>query len=606
VTAIVELLRGLLALAGLLLPGAGWAFAARWPRPWLMGGLLSALIILVGVLVLSALEVRIALPTLGGWLLACGGPGWIGWLRRERKPADAAAGLRESWLALPALLLVLVATWRAVAQPLSGVDVGFRWNLLAHLLIEHGSLAGYPPLTTPDFQQYFWADGISPLTSSLYAWTYLAGGSFAQTWTAIPVLLQVAGLLALLHAFANESGGPRAGWFACALGAGTMLLQFAFNLGQETGLTTLGAGTMVFCLSRWHRTGESRLLVPAALAAAVAGCAREYGLVAPVMGAIWMFAGRKNGRLALAFFAGAALLPIWWHTRVFLLTGNPLYAQEFAGFPTNPVFAAWMRMYREVYGDQLRHGASWLEIARILAVTALPAWAALLASLFRRRTVPVWGLGWLIVLGFGAAWLASVPFTAGGLFYSMRVLGPVVLVGCAWGGALLAHAVPARRHLAGVWLALLLFAGDASLRALTIPSNPYTLSPRDWPMAGYQLQQEFDRENDAFLRQVARVATGRVLSDSAGLREFFRREGRSYSPFWSPDVAWLFRGEPAPAAAARLRALGFSHVLVKRSPLTVDFLQRTGALRALEGKLRVVLANDTFLLLELAPGTAGP
>ena len=179
--------------------------------------------------------------------------------------------------------------------------------------------------------------------ASLYAWTYLAVGSTARAWTAIPVLLQVAGLLAVLCGLGRQWGGARGGWFACALGGGTMLLQFAFNLGQETGLTALGTGGMVFFLLQWRETRAARLLVPAALAATLAACAREYGAVAAVAGAGWIFSQGRAWRPALGFALGAALLPLWWHGGVYGLTGNPLYAQELGGWPTNPVFAACCR-----------------------------------------------------------------------------------------------------------------------------------------------------------------------------------------------------------------------------------------------------------------------
>jgi hypothetical protein len=200
---------------------------------------------------------------------------------------------------------------------------------------------------------------------------------------------------------------------------------------------------------------------------------------------------------------------------------------------------------------------------------------------------------------FVVVWYASIPYTAGGLFYSMRVLGPVLVLGCAWGGACLARWVPGRAHLAGLMIGLTLYACDASLRAWTIPQNPYTLSPRDWGQAGYQLHDEFERENTPFIREVARVVPGRVLSDSAGLREYFRREGKTYSPLWSPEVGWLFSGRVTPDAAARLRAQGFSHLLLKRMSITFDFLRDRGVLQALDGQLKVVMSNPTFVLLEL-------
>jgi len=175
----------------------------------------------------------------------------------------------------------------------------------------------------------------------------------------------------------------------------------------------------------------------------------------------------------------------------------------------------------------------------------------------------------------------------------------VLVLGCGWGGACLAQWVPGRAYVAGVMTGLTLFACDASLRAWTIPQNPYTLSPREWGRAGYLLHDDFERENAPFLREVARLVPGRVLSDSAGLRRFFQGEGKTYSPLWTPEVAWLFSGTVPPDAAARLRAQGFSHLLLKRMSITFDFLRDRGALRALDGQLKPVMSNSTFILLEL-------
>jgi hypothetical protein len=601
-TLAADIARCLLLLAGLLLPGTGWALAARWPLPWFAGGLLSALAIFVGVLGLAAAGVGINLGSLGLWLGAVALAGWLRWWRgRDRMTALRFAWPAEGWLGLLLTPMVGVAIWKAVAQPLSGADAAFRWSLLGELIVETGSLDFYPPRTAADFGLYFWADGISPLMGGIYAWTYLAAGSMAKGWTAIPVLLQVAGLLAVLFGWGRLGGSARAGWFACALGGATMLLQFGFNLGQESGLLALGAGAMLFYLALWRDSGHLALLVPAAIGAAVAACAREYGALAAVAGTVGILAGRRDGRAAAVFAVLAAVLPLWWHGRVWVLTGNPLYAQEFAGFPTNPVFAAWMNEYRLRYGSAAT-AAGATELARILVLTALPALAGLGAGILRRPVVPGWSIGVVLTLLFGAAWWASIPFTGGGPFYSMRVLGPVLVVGCAWGGVVLARLVPGRRHLGGVVVALALFGTDAALRAWTIPQNPYALAPREWPAAGYQMQRDFERDDDPFLRAAARVVDGRVLTDSAGLRDYFRREGKICAPLWSPDVAWLFSGHAGRDAAARLRALGYSHLLMKQSPITFEFLQKSGVIAALDGHVRVVMQNPTFLLFELTPG----
>lgn len=591
----------LLAAAGLMLPGLGWALAGRWQLPWFAAGLTSALAIFAGVLLGAITGIPVTRVSLVLWLTLAGLPGWWLWWRSRSRETVVRTTARsgEWWLALPVVPLVVVAISRAWFQPLWSADVSFRWNLLAEILVETGGLAGYPPTLPADFAQYFWADGIAPLVASLYAWGYLAGGSLNPQWTAVVTLGQTAGLLALLFGLGRQWHGERAGWFAMACGGMTMLLQFAFNLGQETGLTALGAGGMVLYLWQWEESRSAGALVPAAICAAVAACAREYGAIAAAVAAVWLLVRRCGWRTVAVFVLGTALLPAIWQGRVFVMTGNPVYAQSFAGFPTNPVFDAWMKTYRAIYGAQLHQPGAWLEVGRILGVTALPAIGGFVAGLAIWRARAGMGLALLLAAAFLLVWFASVPFTAGGLFYAMRVLSPVLVLGCAWGGACLARWVPGRAHLAGLMLGLTLFACDASLRAWTIPLNPYTLSPREWSQAGNVFKTEFDRNDAPFLRQVARTVDGRVLSDSAGLRNFFREEGKTYAPLWTPELAWLFSGETVPHAARRLRALGFSHLLLKRTSITFDFLAKTGAWPSLEKHLRPVMGNDTFILLEV-------
>jgi len=177
----------------------------------------------------------------------------------------------------------------------------------------------------------------------------------------------------------------------------------------------------------------------------------------------------------------------------------------------------------------------------------------------------------------------------------------LLVIGCAWGGAALAHWVPGRTHLGGLLLGLGLFGVDASLRAWTIPANPYAISPREWPVAGYQLQRDFDRNDLPFVISVTQNVAGRVLSESAGLQHVFHAQGRELVPLWSPEVAFLFDPAFKGDAVTRLRELGFSHLLLTRVQSSVDFLTRTGALAHLTGRIHSVTANDTFILFALDP-----
>lgn len=590
---------GLLAGAGLLLPGAGWAFAYRWPAPWLASGIISGLAIFAGVLGFALAGIPITLLSLGLWLGAVTLAGV--WCLRRRRPGPASGESWSGWwLALPAVPMVLVALWRAGLEPLSGADNVFRWDHLAQLIVRTGHLDYYPPHTADGFALYFWADGIAPLVSGLYAWTYFAADSSASGWTAIPVLLQMAGLIVLLFQLGQGWGGVRGGWFAVALGGATMLLQFAFGLGQETGCTALGAGGMAFYLTQWDRTRAAHLLVPAAGCAAFAACAREYGAAFLLVGVLWVWRASSSWKRALGFAAGAGLLPLAWHTRNWILTGNPLYAMDVAGlFPLNPVFNAWMQGYVRIHGKVLLEPTGWREIARLLLMSAVPALLGFAAGalVWRRQTAARW---W-VVLGAagGLVWIASVPYTAGGPIYSMRVLSPLLVLGCAWGGGVLARWVPGRRHLGGVLAGLAIFGGDAALRAWTMPLNPYAIPAHEWPGAGYRVQLDFIRNDEGFVRAAAHTATGKVLSDSAGVQALLQAEGKTLVPFWSPEVAFLFSPDFKADAAGRLRELGYTHVLLKRVPFTVDFLTRTGVLSRLDGHLKATLGNDTYILFEL-------
>lgn len=595
-----------LVTAGLLLPGAGWALAWRWPLPWFAAGVVSALAIFIGVVGSTILRIPITPGSLAIWLAVVAGTGGVVWWRR-RGLREGGLFAREWALALPALPMIVVAAMRAIGQPLAGADNVFRWDHLARLIVETGNLDYYPAHTAAGFATYFWADGIAPLVSSLYAWAYLAAGGLDERWTAIPVLLQVAGLCALVPALARLWGGPRAAWFSLALAGATMLLQFAFFLGQETGLTALGVGGMVFYLTQWQRSGAARCLIPAAACAALAACAREYGAAFLFVGVAWLMRGRARGTHVAGFALGAGVLPAIWHGRNWVLTGNPLYAQSVGGmFPTNPVFDAWMQGYVAIYGKVLLEANGWRETGRLLLMSTVPALLGFSAGIYLWRRQP--GAAAWIMAGVLAAilFLASVPFTGGGVFYAMRVMSPLMVLGCAWGGAALAQWIPDRRYLAGVWLALLLFGCDAALRAWTVPLNPYTISPREWPDAGYRVQLDFARDDQAFLENAARKIPGKVLSDSAGVQALFRQQGRTLVPFWSPDVQFLFSPDYTGDAVARLRELGYSHLLLKRAQYSVDFLKRLGALARLDGRITGIAANENYLLFSLEPPPPTP
>ena len=114
-----------------------------------------------------------------------------------------------------------------------------------------------------------------------------------------------------------------------------------------------------------------------------------------------------------------------------------------------------MQGYVDIYGKTLMHLPGWREVGRLLMMSAVPGLLGFAAGivLWRRQPgAPAW-----IVLGALAAliWLASVPFTAGGFFYSMRVMSPLMVLGCAWGGGALARWIPGRHHVTGLLVGIM-------------------------------------------------------------------------------------------------------------------------------------------------------
>lgn len=598
----IEVLQAVLMAAGLVLPGWGWA--RRWGEGLVVAMLVSWLSLFGWTLLTTLIPVTLS----AGYLIVgqtivgvTGGmAAWRSGVRSWGVAWDFKLGL--GWGVVP---LVLVAGWKAVAQPLSGVDVDFRWNHLAEMMVKQGGLNFYPPTSAEDFVVYFWADGIPPLISALYAWVYLVAGDTQRVWTAIPVLLQWVGLLILVRRLGRHWGGPAAGAWALLLAAATFLLQFAANLGQETACTALGAGLMVWGIARASdRDGGGSGWV-AGLGATILALSREYGIAIAAAGLVSQAAlSWKQGR-RWSDLKGwwLMLIPLWWFLRTWIRSGNPWLSLSMGGlFPVNPIFSEWISGYRALYGETLLTAAGWREIARVTLLTAAPAGIGFMVGVGLLRKRP----GGLAAAGVGlatvACWLLSVPYTAGGVFYSMRVLSPLLALGCAMGGAVLAAHLTSRRSRVAAAVGLGLMSIDASARALTTSINPWTIAVKDWPMAGYAWQNEFWREQEVFIGQAIELIPGRFVGDASGLQRYFTAEDRDFVPWWSPEVRGLFEVSAEIDPIDVLRARGITHMVFHRTEFTRQFLERTGVLARMDGRIRGVMANDVFVVFELTPG----
>jgi hypothetical protein len=602
-----------LLLAGLLLPGAALLRSLR--LPWTLGASVvgSSVILYSAVLFLTLVHLPISLLTLTAFLAISSFICVL--LARRPLPKNAPAlpppedtapfdflTKLGRWTPLYAAVLT-VLLWRLATQPLSGADVHFRWSWLAEQIIRLGHLDFYPPRTPADYSTYGWPESIPPGIASLHAWAFACAGTMRALWTSPGILLQLLALHEFIWRIAFSWGGEPAARRALIFVAATPFLSWSTIIGQETGLTALAVCALLFGLLRWHKTRATPWLAFAALASVAGASAREYGPAFPVLG-LGVLALMRAPRPALLRFAVIALpLAAVWPLRTWLLTGNPFFSLKVAGlFPTNPVFAAWSAHFHTEAARSVFALDAWRQATRYLVLFAPGAiFGGLALVLHARRGLREARWCLLCAALVTALWLASVPLTAGGFFYSMRVLSPAFALAAAFGGyALLAASTPARRVLDATLVLGLL----ATLpHSLTLPVNAYRHPIRTWP----DIAREYEIEgtgNEAELLRALRALPrhDRVLSDFPSLHHAFVGLPITTVPLWSPEVAWLFDPKlPTAEITRRWRDSKLRYVITSPDPAFRTFLTQRAQWRAPTFALVPVWQSQAYLILEVIP-----
>ncbi len=604
--------RLILLVTGLLLPGSMLLRALRLPWSLAAAFATSAATLYVVVLVFAWTGAVISLVTLAAGL------GLVTLLARlvPARPSttqisSSFAGFTQMgwWLPLYGAFWLIVV-WRLGFYPLNGPDVTFRWSWLPEQMLAFGSLDFYPPRSGADFVRYFWAESIPPGVASLYAWAYACAGSKQALWTSPVVALQLLAVHELVWRLASRWGGEVVARRAVLLAAACPLLTWSVIMGQETGLTAVAVVGLVWSLSHLRDDNGNRWAVLAGIFAIVATSTREYGPIFPltaVAATVWLQAPRRQ-----TWLLAAVALPVAfaWPLRVWLLTGNPVYSLNVLGlFKTNPVFTAWNDLLRSPSAEALGKPASWLSLGRYTVLWALPAvagLAALVALLIQRlREARIVALFVALV---ALLWLASVGYTAGGLFYSLRVLSPalaLLAVVASYGlGFWVQHPAAVRYATLGVALVLL----ESLPKTLVLPENPYRLAVPEWPQAAGQFSTVVRDVNAGLVARIQALPGhgGMIVSDYAGLPRVLAPLGVPVAPLWSPEIAWLFDEKLKPEEVARRWSKsGLRYVVIVKIGATANFLQSHARWRAPYFTLQPAAETPTLVILE-ATVPAGP
>jgi hypothetical protein len=596
---------GLLA-AGLLLPGWLLGRALGTPAGWAGAFLGSAALLTNLLLLLDGWGVPIDLRHLSlAWGLLCVGLAVVARLRRTEStiPPVAPPGIVQPgrWLLIPAGVGLLAIMVRAWLEPLSGWDCPFRWDFLAREIIRTGTLGFYPPISAGDFLHFGWCDGIAPLVSGLYAWSYLSLGRI-EPWATTPVVIGQ-GLLIfyLTWRLAVARSGPAAGAAAAALLTLGPVLLWAVAMGQETGLTALSAVAMFWFIEQSRISHRIGWLIWAGLAAGTGALAREYGLCFPALGLVALAIERRPLRNHVALLAAAAGVVLPWYLRNWIKTGHPFYSFDLGPlFPVNPVHVEYMHLVAAASGRDAHSGGTVALLPTVSLLAGVPLIVGLVAGLFSwRRNASLL----VALVAFFVLWLWLAGLTSGGGVYSMRALSPAIVIGAVLGGGWLARVAGSRLGwIVGVALGTLAVHAGVTSLYLPVDAQPawWRESPLAWREFG-RLRQQWSSHSR--WRAIAEAADGRkVLVSDPFVHAILVDQGARPVPFFSPEVRFLFGASAEfEADSAHLRASGFRFILITRGNPLIDAQMAAHPFFAALAATTPVASGRLYFLYDLYP-----
>lgn len=544
---------------GLTAPGYMLARAIRLEHSWVAAFPLSALFMVETIVLFALTGIPIRFGTMAIALLLCVACCQI--VKSVRRPVDPEFSSATESSGLPpnltiAILLIaasvlITVTLRTTFFPLRGLDTIFRWEGLARTMLQHQSLAFYPPVSAADYAIYLYPDGIPPLAATIYWWLYATLGTPLPAVTAISIVLQLAATMALTYYATNYAFGNRAAWFALLAVATTPLLLNGFAIGQETGFTALAvAGQLCFAWAAVRKPQLSTVIV-AALFAALGALARDYGPALALAGFAVLAWHRQTRRYLPAFILTTVLLSAPWYLRSWALTGNPFFSHRLpGGFSVNSVHVAIIDYYKDVYSFAQFDLARWLSLVKHLCVGGfLLIFVGIPHALVRwREAAPLLLTTILVTL----LWIISVGQTAGGVIYSTRVLTPAAVALAIAAGAACSRIYesfcPQQNLVRPFAVAgLIMLAGYALVSAALypIPTRYGFSTPTD--AADGSFQQLMIEKLEA-----ANFPPTGVLTDAPFFGEVLKQRSR-FQPvmFWSPEVDFIFDPQLAPREIQR-------------------------------------------------------
>ncbi|MCX6986315.1 MAG: hypothetical protein NT118_16445 [Lentisphaerae bacterium] len=483
-------------------------------------------------------------------------------------------------------------------------DQIFRWFFLASRILETESFTYYPPLTPQDYGIYFFTDSFPPIASFSYFWLYSLFGKAENCLVGIPVTLQFIFIFIFGYRLAvSIFDSKKAGVLAVLLMGSSTLLFYSVMISQETGITALSLVALVYFLVRNKHCSFADILL-ASFAASYGALSREYSGIFIVCGVIVILWRKMPLGVLLKYLMLCFIITAPWYIRTFFLTGNPFYSNPVGNlFPVNPVHAGILEGYKESIGLQ-----SYLTINAIkpLAIglslaLGLPFFCGLFSIFMSFRR-----LGFLLLISIImlSLWIYSISIPAG-LFHSMRILSPMIVILAVCGSAPLEKVTRQnKKKYAFIMFALSVVCSIAFIQNIFVPCNPLNLkSKRDFLMAACIVPDSVNMQEDTLncIKDIPEKSA--ILSDGALQHAFLAMSGEYNKnirivPVWSPEVRFLFENNMTfEKGAYGLRKIGINYVLIgKKGNLNLNYLGKFDFFRKYNSQSKLLAGETLFEL----------
>jgi hypothetical protein len=466
--------------------------------------------------------------------------------------------------------------FRSFFQPMISPDSVFRWNHMAELIYQKGSIAFYPPSSVDDFMIYPYPDGFPPFVSSLYFWLYACLGGIIPSATAFLTAIQFLLICFYVHkGSVLFHGGKNSARFSLFALLSSSLFFFAVFLGQETGWTALSAA-MFFYYALKMKNNESitASTIMLSLSASIGALSREYGpvFVAMIPLALPFFnIPRKN--IAIAFSIAAAMSSPFYLMN-FFVNGNPFYPLSFPGgfLPYNEIYHGLLSEYSRHFG--VFTNPSLLIVSLKIFIFSAPL--QMLAFLYAFGNFGKNKIFCLYVIAIFAVWLYSTTYACGGIHYSVRLLSPALVVLSIVAGHFAKFAE--KWNLPG---ALWKFCGFSILSAaflfqMLLPASPFEIPPGSWLNSAFGKRVGIEAMIFKYAGHLPEKSV--ALSDSALYTAELYRGGNGtvrLVPLWSPELIFLYNDRMSFADKINvLKKSGFTHIMKTNQSANNDFFGR--------------------------------